>query len=66
MGRFIGQLVQNDSNASLCCARLSLQLKKKMTKTVDELYNYCTLKTIRSPSKPAFSVAKLSILSEMN
>ena len=39
--------------------------KKKMTKTVDELYNYCTLKTIRSPNKPAFSVAKLSILSEM-
>lgn len=40
--------------------------KKNMAKTPDELYNYCTLKTIRSPNKPALSVAKLSIFSEMN
>ena len=39
---------------------------KNMTKTPDELHNYCTLKAIRSPNKPALSVAKLSILSEMN
>ena len=46
--------------------KLKTEKKKHMAKTPDQLYNYCTLKTIRSPNKSAFSVAKLSILSEMN
>ena len=55
-------------NGTPSCARLALYNyeKQNMTKTSDGLYDYCTLKTVLAPNKPAFSVAKVSVPFEMN